>query len=131
MQYYLRDRIPNLHIITTDYAGSNSAIYLPLTQPDHGKICEQLSPHASQWQAIGQHLGFLPEELSPIQAKPLLLAGAPKSYLSAMLASWLQWAPAWGCQGQHILCYSASSQVSSGFGHTATIPCFFYELQSS
>ena len=38
-------------------------------------------------------LGFTPEELNNIQAKPLLMLKAPASWLSVMLAEWLQWAP--------------------------------------
>ena len=39
------------------------------------------------------YLGFLPFELDVIQAGPFLLATAPRSWLSTMLAQWLQWAP--------------------------------------
>ena len=33
------------------------------------------------------------EGMSSIKATPALLAGAPTSYLDAMLAEWQQWAP--------------------------------------
>ena len=39
------------------------------------------------------HLGFQQTELDNIQARPLLLQGAPQSWLRAMLSEWLQWAP--------------------------------------
>ena len=38
-------------------------------------------------------LGFRPNELDIIQAKPMLLAQAPTSWLSEMLSQWLQWTP--------------------------------------
>ena len=107
-------------IITTDYADPPLS---PTTPLGHGKICEQLNPHASQWQAIGQHLGFLPEELNAIQAKPLLLAGAPKSHLNDMLASWLQWAPgdARGSTSCATLSGLKSAVDKAGFGLTASL----------
>ena len=45
------------------------------------------------WKEIGTYLDFLPSELQDIQARPLLLYSAPKSWLSTMLAEWLKWAP--------------------------------------
>ena len=38
-------------------------------------------------------MGFLNSELDKIQARPLLMSGAPNSWLNAMLADWLQWEP--------------------------------------
>ena len=38
-------------------------------------------------------LGFKKYEIQNIQAKPLLLTNAPRSYLSNMLESWSHWAP--------------------------------------
>ena len=52
-----------------------------------------LSRHSAQWREIGIHLGFHPGELYNIQARPLLMSSAPKSWLEAMLSEWLQWAP--------------------------------------
>ena len=52
-----------------------------------------LSKHSAQWREIGLHLGFHPGKLDDIQARPLLLNNAPKSWLEAMLSEWLQWAP--------------------------------------
>ena len=48
--------------------------------------------HRAKWREIGSLLGFLPNELDNIQARPLLLSNAPNSWLDAMLAEWLQWA---------------------------------------
>ena len=56
-------------------------------------LFEQLQTHSAKWREIGLSLGFRPSELDEIQARPLLLSGAPKSFLSAMLADWLQWVP--------------------------------------
>ena len=93
------------------------------TQPDHGRICEQLNPHLSAWRAIGQHLGFKPGELDAIRANPSLLDGAPQSYLSAMLASWLQWAPgdARGSTSYATLPALKSAVDKAGFGLTASL----------
>ena len=56
-------------------------------------MLKQLQGHSAQWREIGSSLGFLPSEIEEIEAKPFLLATAPRSWLSAMLAQWLQWAP--------------------------------------
>jgi hypothetical protein len=61
-----------------------------LTQSHFGSLLNQLSQHATKWRDIGTHLGFLPGELSNIEASPNLIQGAPVSWLSAMLAQWLQ-----------------------------------------
>ena len=52
-----------------------------------------LSEHSHKWRDIGIHLGFHTSKLENIQAKPLLLSGAPNTYLQEMLTEWLQWAP--------------------------------------
>ena len=61
-----------------------------LTQSHLGSLLIQLSQYATKWRDIGTHLGFLPGELSNIEASPNLIQGAPVSWLSAMLAQWLQ-----------------------------------------
>ena len=53
----------------------------------------KLTEHGAKWREIGTHLGFRPSELDEIQARPALYATAPKSWLGAMLAEWLQWTP--------------------------------------
>ena len=65
----------------------------PLNEHNHSVLFEQLQTHSAKWREIGSSLGFRPSELDEIQARPLLLTGAPKSFLSAMLADWLQWVP--------------------------------------
>ena len=59
----------------------------------HALLLTQLKEHAAEWRDIGTYLGFSQGELRNIQAAPLDLNGAPKSWLSAMLAEWLEWAP--------------------------------------
>ena len=65
----------------------------PLNQHNHSVLFKQLQVHSAKWREIGLHLGFLHSELDEIQARPFLMSGAPKSWLSAMLADWLQWEP--------------------------------------
>ena len=60
---------------------------------DHPRLYEKLKEHSSKWKEVGTLLGFRPGELNNIEAKPLLLRGAPKSWLYEMLEEWLQWAP--------------------------------------
>ena len=54
---------------------------------------KKLKAHAAKWREIGTYLGFLPGELSNIEACPNLIRGAPISWLGAMLEEWIQWAP--------------------------------------
>ena len=60
---------------------------------NHVILLTQLNIHAAKWREIGTHLGFLQGEMDNIQSSPMNLAGAPLSYLNAMLALWLEWAP--------------------------------------
>ena len=71
----------------------NSESQAPLNQHNHSVLFKQLKVHCTRWREIGIHLGFLHSELDEIQARPSLITEAPKSWLSAMLADWLQWAP--------------------------------------
>ena len=64
-----------------------------LNDQDLTWLCEKLGPCAYKWRLIAQGLGFTDHELCNIEAAPLLLTGAPYSYLQAMLSRWLQWAP--------------------------------------
>ena len=57
------------------------------------QILGKLNEHASKWREIGTYLGFQPGELNSIESKPLLLMGAPGSWLHELLAEWFQWAP--------------------------------------
>ena len=64
-----------------------------LSEDHHSSLLKQLANYSSKWRDIGLFLGFQSRELDVIQAKPLLLEGGPTSWLSKMLAEWLQWAP--------------------------------------
>ena len=63
------------------------------TRPDHSYIYQKLQPYASKWRAIVIGLRFTPAELDNIEANPSHFTTAPRSYLSAMLSNWLEWAP--------------------------------------
>ena len=56
-------------------------------------LISHLSNCAAKWREIGTHLEFQQGELNNIQAKPLLLSGAPQSWLSELLSEWMEWAP--------------------------------------
>ena len=81
----------------------------------------KVSKDSAKWREIGVHLGFHPGELDDIQARPLLLSNAPKSWLEAMLAEWLQWAPgdARGSKGNAILHSLRKALVRSGARESA------------
>ena len=64
-----------------------------LTESDIPQLMEKLAPHAANWWEIGTALGFLPYELKLIRASPLLMYGAPASFLGEMLSKWVQWSP--------------------------------------
>ena len=64
-----------------------------LTESDIPQLMEKLAPHAAEWWEIGTALGFLPYELRLIRARPMLMYGAPASYLDEMLSKWVQWSP--------------------------------------
>ena len=64
-----------------------------LDEEHHSSLLEKLTIHSVKWREIGSLLGFLPRELDNIQARPFLLSNAPNSWLDAILAEWLQWAP--------------------------------------
>ena len=64
-----------------------------LSEDHHSVLLKQLTNYSSKWRNIGSFLGFRPGELDVIENKPVLLGGAPISWLSAILAEWLQWAP--------------------------------------
>ena len=64
-----------------------------LMDDHHAVLLKQLIKHSADWKMIGSYLGFSQGELSNIETRPNLIQGAPESWLSAMLAQWLQWAP--------------------------------------
>ena len=64
-----------------------------LTETNHAVLLKQLTKHAANWRLIGTSLGFTPGELDNIHTNAFLLSNSPISWLSRMLADWLQWAP--------------------------------------
>ena len=64
-----------------------------LTDHNHSILFEILVKQSSKWRDIGTHLGFLPNELDNIQARPALFCNPPNDWLNAMIQEWLQWAP--------------------------------------
>ena len=64
-----------------------------LSENNHPVLYRKLKEHSAKWREFGIHLGFRPSELDVIEARPLLLNNAPKSWLGAMLSEWLQWTP--------------------------------------
>ena len=64
-----------------------------LTDSHHSVLYKQLYKHSAKWRTIGLFLKFDQGELDNIQANVHLLGESPTSFLSKMLAQWLQWAP--------------------------------------
>ena len=58
-------------------------------------LMKKLKQHAAKWREIGTYLGFLPGELTNIEARPYLSQSAPTSWLGAMLEERIQY----GLQG--------------------------------
>ena len=90
------------------YASAASLERTQLTYQHHSVLIDQLKNHAPDWKFIAQHLGFTPPQLKLIETAPLLLFNAPTSWLSEMLAQWLQSAP-------------GDSRVSTGYANLATL----------
>ena len=87
----------------------------------HSVLFKQLYKYAAKWKEIAIYLGFKPGEYDNIQASPLNLNGAPKSWLSAMLAEWLEWAPGdeRGSKNYATLSGLKSAVREAGLGRTA------------
>lgn len=85
-------------------------------------LLDQLNNYASRWKDFGLNLGFLSSELSGIEARPLLFLEAPKSWLRAMLESWLQWCPGdkRGSTGFATLSALKDAVSKAGLGRTAS-----------
>ena len=87
----------------------------------HAVFFKQLKTHAAKWRDIGTYLGFCQGELDTIASKPNIQQQAPVSWLSAMLAEWLEWAPGdeRGSQNYAILSGLKSAVREAGLGRTA------------
>ena len=86
------------------------------------RILSQLNEHASKWREIGTYLGFRQGELNLIESKPLLLQGAPGSWLRELLAKWVQWAPGDARGSTEYASLSALKRAvdGAGLGRTAS-----------
>ena len=62
-------------------------------EKDVSCLSEALASHVHKWKEIGSVLGFSPNELDVIAAKPSLFSRAPNSWLTEMLSTWVQWTP--------------------------------------
>ena len=94
---------------------------ISISQQDFSRAQAILQHHSHKWEKIAQGLGFTPNELSIIKARPALLMDAPTSYLDAMLAEWQQWAPgdARGSTGFATLDALRKAVDRAGLGFTA------------
>ena len=52
-----------------------------------------MKPAEPKWKEIGLALGFLYDELTTIEQKPLLIPKGSTGYITEMLNQWLKWAP--------------------------------------
>lgn len=87
----------------------------------HATLLNQLNIHAAKWRDISTNLGFQQGELDIIEHTPLLLLGAPYSFLRTMLTKWLEWAPNdQRGSGQYATLEALKDAVSkAGLGRTA------------
>ena len=64
-----------------------------LTTEDLYILTSILKAAAPKWQTIGGALGFVNDNLTIIQRKPLLIPEGDTGYFREMLSQWLKWAP--------------------------------------
>ena len=69
------------------------ALNIKLSERHQSFLSLELKTQSTEWKSIAIYLGFTGSELKIIEAKPLLLSGAPTSWLNEMLSEWLQCAP--------------------------------------
>ena len=94
---------------------------LTCNRSHHAALLSQLKTHAAKWRDIGTHLGLCQGELDTIASKPNIQQQAPVSWLSAMLAEWLEWAPGdeRGSKNYATLSGLKSAVREAGLGRTA------------
>ena len=68
-----------------------NALTTILTERDVVNLLHLLQCYSFKWNEIGLSLGFITPELNTISKMPLLLVGAPTSYLQELLSQWVQW----------------------------------------
>ena len=64
-----------------------------LTERDLFVLLQMLKPATPKWKTLGMALGFLYEELTVIEQKPMLIPEGGSGYICDMLNQWLKWAP--------------------------------------
>ena len=87
----------------------------------HASLLSQLSKHATKRRDIGSCLGFHQGELNKITSIPLYQSQAPKSWLSEMIAEWLEWAPGDKRGSKHYATLNSLKDAvrDAGLGRTA------------
>ena len=80
-------------IVITYTPPKMNTVNIKLSQKHQTVMFLELKMQSTKWRDIGICLGFIVSELDNIQARPLLMSGAPNSWFNEMLAEWLQWAP--------------------------------------
>ena len=64
-----------------------------MKESDLSILLDLLKPVTPQWKTLGLSLGFLDNELTTIECKPLLITEGVNGYFREMLSQWLRWAP--------------------------------------
>ena len=64
-----------------------------LRERDLAGLTHTLKGAEAKWMTIGLALGFLDDELTIIQHKPLLIPEGVTGYFRDLLSRWLKWAP--------------------------------------
>ena len=88
-----RERTEHAQMQGADVTVETKIVSNRLSDKHHPTLYQILSTFPTKWKEIGIYLGMKYSELEEIEARPRLWHNAPKSWLSAMLAEWLQWAP--------------------------------------
>ena len=110
-----------LHGVTEEDVTVTADTDLTCNRLHHAALLSQLKTHAAKWRGIGTFLGFCQGELDTIASKPNIQQQAPVSWLSAMLAEWLEWAPGdeRGSKNYATLSGLKSAVREAGLGRTA------------
>ena len=64
-----------------------------LTEQDLFVLLQILKPATPKWKTLGMALGFLYDQLTVIERKPMLIPEGDSGYVRDMLNQWLKWAP--------------------------------------
>ena len=60
-----------------------------LRDTDIGAIMRCIDDYVYKWKDISAELGFTPAQLTQIESMPLLVTGAPRSWMEMMLGQWI------------------------------------------